>query len=196
MLELVSRSRKKKSRVASIKNQEQEECKTKRFLLWCCCGSGPIKRLPGREEKNHQHDRKHENRENGKRLGKLRLRSIPKDRISPALRDCSDHSKHQRGHEPEKRVYEIQQDRTGDEADHESLPRGAVEHTAGQSTGWRHSQQWVLPRIFAFRYKKMLQVIYNPAGIRRDFIGTCAFPLVPASEFKRRLIEVTLIQAA
>ena len=41
----------------------------------------------------------------------------------------------------------------------------------------------------------MLQTIYNPARITRDFTGTCAFPQVPTSEFKGRLIEATLTQS-
>ncbi len=45
------------------------------------------------------------------------------------------------------------------------------------------------------RYKNVLQGVYNPAGTTRDFTGTYAFPLVPTSEFKRRLIGATLTQA-
>jgi hypothetical protein len=41
----------------------------------------------------------------------------------------------------------------------------------------------------------LLHCLYNPAGTSRDFTSTCAFPLVPTSEFKRRLFESTLTQA-
>ena len=51
-------------------------------------------------------------------------------------------------------------------------------------------------RSLAPRYEKVLQEVYNPAGTTRDFTGTCTFPLVPASEFKQRLNEMTLLQAA
>ena len=49
-------------------------------------------------------------------------------------------------------------------------------------------------RDFAFRYKKVLQGVYTPAGTTGDFTSTYAFPSGPTSEFKRRLIEATLTQ--
>jgi hypothetical protein len=45
-------------------------------------------------------------------------------------------------------------------------------------------------------YKTVLQGVYNPAGTTRDFASTCAFPLVPTSDFKLRLIETTITESA